>query len=641
MTAQRFIDFRTEDGEEGTGIGELNGRVNFFKASSIGELSWTNALNLPSAGGDWVFDTVVNGFGCIAPRTLVNVGQGYVMLSKDGLRMWDGGRRSVLDTTQGSRIISYPIKPLIDNLIKSGNYKNAVGIWYPKKSWYIFSYEDPAKFPTGKNNSVMVYDFILDQWFPFCNWLADSFSVGDNAGDTGQLYYGDAADGYVYRADLDSQTDDARKETVLDVMDSTLSWTGSMQDIVNVFEDTASLKVSIDKPAVLNAITESSMTNVSVFQIGEWYDRTKATDNDKISFKAFGFNVSSISYLRIDLEVNLGTAGFDTNYTSYTISSNSLINNGWTTFEIPRSSFPLQASWTDLGIDLIPFANTPSYYGIRFVLGGVGISSVSVDDLRFVQATQNPVKMYRFTKLFNMQTQAYKGFGGLLLTREKYADSGFFVDVYNDFGQAVRTFSVPPDLPKEIFVTGFSSRNNVTALNSIDYSVLRQTAAPESVWAFFNGVANGQNLFMNDRTNNRWVGMDRSSFTIFLSSYGAFGSGTTNFNLMAEPAMDDKYFYFCDLNNERIKQHNQTDLSFFNMTGTLGKGTTSFNDPSGIAVNNNSIIVTYLRRLDNRLTRINGLPCCPKARWGLFFKLPWTSILWRILPCKMMKNIFI
>ncbi len=258
MTAQRFIDFRTEDGEEGTGIGELNGRVNFFKASSIGELSWTNALNLPSAGGDWVFDTVVNGFGCIAPRTLVNVGQGYVMLSKDGLRMWDGGRRSVLDTTQGSRIISYPIKPLIDNLIKSGNYKNAVGIWYPKKSWYIFSYEDPAKFPTGKNNSVMVYDFILDQWFPFCNWLADSFSVGDNAGDTGQLYYGDAADGYVYRADLDSQTDDARKETVLDVMDSTLSWTGSMQDIVNVFEDTASLKVSIEARKLSSSMPKCS-----------------------------------------------------------------------------------------------------------------------------------------------------------------------------------------------------------------------------------------------------------------------------------------------------------------------------------------------------------------------------------------------
>lgn len=614
MTVQRFIDFKTEDGEEGTGIGEMNARVNFFKPSSIGELSWTNALDLSSRGGDFVFDTIVNGFGCIAPRTLVNTGQAYIFLSKDGVRLWDGGRRSILDTTQGSKIISYNIKPIIDRVIAAGTYKNAVGIFYPKRSWYILSFEDPTKFPQGKNNTVMVYDLILNEWFPFCNWLADSFSSADNAGDTGKLYYGDSADGYVHLADVDTQTDDSRKEIVLDTMDNNFAWSNSSQDVTNVMEGTASAKVSIYAKPV--SLTESSMTNVNVFQMGEWYDRTKASKSDKLAFKAFVSSLPNISYLRIDMEVNLGAIGFDTNFTSITFTSAAFTGGdlGWTNFEIALSSFPQQRGWTDFASDKVPFANTPTYYGIRFVLGGIDISSVSIDDLRFIQSTQNPVKFYRFSKLFNMESPVYKGFGSLLLTREKFADSGFFVDVYNDFGQAVRTFPVKPDIPKEIFVTGFSNSNNLTALNSIDYSVIRQTSSPESVWSFFNGAADNNYIYMADRTNDRMIKIDRTSFTFFISSYGTFGSGTTSQNLMAASAVDDNYLYFCDLNNERIKQHSKNDLSFYNLNGSLGIGSTNYNEPSGISVNNNSIIVS--EDGNQRLTMVS------KSTLGVILQVP-------------------
>ena len=594
MTAQRFIEFKTEDGDDITGIGNMNDAVNIFKGGSIGELTFTN-LDLPSRGGDWIFKEVVTGFGCIAPRTLANTGEFYVFVAKDGVRLWDGGRRSRLTVAEESRIISTKIQPLIDDAIKAGTIRTAVGVYYPKNQWYVLSYENPTKFPRGRNNYTLVYDFKTQEWFPFQNWIVGSYAVADNPSDTGQLFYGDGNDGYVHIADLETRTDDSRKEIVLDVMDSSFTWVGSTQNVMDVQEGTASLKVAIGAPPGYpntQTVTESTMTRLGIFQIGEWYDRTKISKDDKISFKVLPFNLSSVTYLRVDLLVE-DEDHFTTNFTSVTLSSGNFTNgNGkFTTFEIPLSSFPTRPDWTSLGSELAPFANTPTYYGIRFVLGGVYHSSCSVDDLRVAQATDNPVKMHRFTKLYNFGKINEKGFGQVVITREKYADSNFFVDVYNDFGQVVRTFEVPAEIPKEIFILGHSSGNNITALNSIDYTIKRQTAAPEELWSAFNGVAGRKHIYFADRTNDRMIKLDRNDMSVFITTYGTRGTGSNQFNLVHQQTMDDKSIFMVDMSNQRVKDHLQTDFSFVKAAGSLGVQATSYHQPAGIAVNKNNVFV--------------------------------------------------
>lgn len=424
MTASRFIDYNPNDGEEITGLGSLYGAdfktvVNVFKPSSISELSFT-VLNLPSQGGDWTSIEVVKGFGVIAPRTLVNTGQFYVFLAKDGIRVWDGGRQSRLTATDSSRIISGKIKPMIDELIRSGNYKNAVGIYYPQKEWYILSFESPTRFPKGKNNYVLVYDFSKGEWWPFCNWLADSFAVADNAGDNGTLYFGQSNDGFVNKADVETRIDDHRQEMSIDVMDSSYTWVGSTQDVVNVVEGTASIKMSIIAPNIGTDTFISSMTRMGIFQFGEWADKKRVSLSDRISFKAFTHNITSITSLRVDLEVKQIAGNFDSNFTSVTLSSSMFVGSGqWTGFEIPLSSFPIRPDWTDLMIESVPLANRFNAYGIRFVMNGVKISSISIDDLRLVGGSDNPNEMYRYTKMFDFNTPAFKSFGSMLLTGDK------------------------------------------------------------------------------------------------------------------------------------------------------------------------------------------------------------------------------
>lgn len=585
MTAQRFIDFKTEDGEEITGLGNMNDRVNVFKPSSILEISFT-VLDLPSFGGDYNPQEVVTGFGCIAPRTLANTGQFYIFLAKDGIRMWDGGNRSRLTVAEESRIISYKIKPLIDDLIASGNYRNAVGIYYPKKEQYVFSFESQTRFPKGKNNYVLIYDIKTDTWWPVCNWLADSFATADSQGDTGQLFYGDSNDGYVHKADLDIETDDSRKEISLDVMDSTFSWTGSTatQNTVNVMEGTASLKMWVDAPLIANTATTSSMTRTGVFQFGEWYDKTKVTTSDKFAFKAFAANLSTITSFRIDMEVKPIASGFDTNFTSITFSSAAFTggNNNWTSFEVPISCFISRPDWKDIAIESAPFSNPFNVFGIRFALSGVYFSSVSIDDVRIVQATDNPTRMTRTTKLFNFNTLAFKSMGTVLVTREKSPDAIFSMDIYNDFGQKLRTESFDADASKELVIFRPDNSPGLAVLSSVDFSVKVQTKTVVSHWDCMNGTFDGKLITCGDRTNNRLLAFSRANLSTFTMTYGSFGPGTSNFNLIHEISQGVDSFLISDLVNQRTKVHSLSNFGFIKQYGTLGTLTTSYHQPTGV-----------------------------------------------------------
>ena len=587
MTVSRLIDITPGDGAEINGVGELNRFVHIFKESSIAEMEFT-ILNLLALGGDQVVRTIVNGFGLYAPRTLANTGDFYILGTKDGLRLWDGGRKTRLNLEQESRILTLKIQPIIDKIIRAGTYKNSVGKYYPKKQWYLFAYEDPDIFPRGANNSILVYDFITNNWYKFKNWNVASFATMDGIGDNGDLVYGDSMDGYVYLADIDTSLNDARKEIVLDTMDSTTSWTGSNTDYTNVREGTGSIRI------INTGAQVSSATIVKVFSVGEWYDKSIITKRDKLSFKVFVTTLANLTNIRVDLEVNDVQNNFDTNFTSITISSATLIrsNTAFTTIELALSSFPIRQDWVSIDSETVPFANTLTFFGIRFVVTSATNTEVSIDDLRIVQDNENPISTYRVTKQFSFNTLTDKRFRELILDRELSSNSNITIDIFNNFGQVTKRITAQAKYPQEIFVGGFDNSNNITALDSNDFRILRQTSTlSESHFEIRHLAVDELNIYAADRQNDRLLKMSRSSMTVFSSTFGAFGTGTTNFDTIHQIALDDDSVYLVDNRNNRIKVHKKRDLSFQRTYGQLGLGETNFHNPTGIAVDDTYMYV--------------------------------------------------
>lgn len=588
----RYVEIKSNDGEEITGAKVIFDRVIVGKNSSLHEFSFS-VLN-PGTGGDQTISELVSGFGVKAPRSFVNTGQFLISAAQDGIRKYDGGRRSRLTVAEESRIISYDIKPLIDRLIKGGTYEKMVGHYYKKRELYLLSYEDPEKFPKGVNNSVIAYDLRLDQWYPICGWQVASWESFDEAKGDGQLIYGESIGGRVHKADLETQSDDSPKNFVVDTMDLNSLWSGARinRDIINVIEGTGSIRMWIN-----GSVTESSMTRVGILPMGEWYDKSKITKDDLLSFQIFTTSIGNITNLRVDLEVDDEVRNaFDTNFTSVTISSAGLnaSNNQWTTVEIKLSSFPIRPDWTDLDVENVPFADTLTFYGLRFVVNGINISSISIDNVRIVQEKdRNPVNFYRFTKLWNFGSMAPKKHGELLLTMERAADSSLSIDIYNDFSKKVLTKEFSRDIPREIIVFGYVSTASIAILDDIDYSVKQSTTFDENDYLPLNGVANKDFIFFSDRTNNRLVKMDRDPFGVILATFGSLGSGTTNFNTTHQIDINENgEIYLIDMSNQRVKVHSQNDLRFLRMNGSLGKSVTSYHQPTGIASDLENIFVS-------------------------------------------------
>lgn len=586
FTAFNFIDFATGDGEEITGAGSIYGNANFFKPSKIQEVAFTV---LGGNNGDQVATEIVNDFGLRASKALVSARLYYAFAADDGIRVWNGSRTSRLTPSDESRVISDDIKPIINKLIRLNTYTQSVLNYYPKKEWLIFSYNDPLKSTKNRLNSMMIYDFKIGQWFPFCGISAQALTVQSGLGDGGELFYGDN-DGYIVEMDKYTRANDMRREIVIDSVDTPSDWVGSTPEANNVKTGTTSAMISVTV-----AVPQSSMTRIGTFNFGVWQDNAKITRSDKLEFKVFSTNIQNISSLRVDLEVNTVSSAFDTNFSSVTLASSTFSggDRAWTTFEIPLSSFPIRSDWVDFDSETVPFANTLFFYGIRFVLDGVSVSSVCIDDIRVVQATdENPINFYRFTKLFDFQSENEKNIGSMLLTLDKAPTTNLNIDVYNNFGSRVRTEPIASDVANEVISVNYTT-GTLAVLNAYDFDVIRTSVISTSASQFYNGVANSDYIWLNDRDNNRILKLNRNNFGV-LSMFGSFGSGTTNFNLIHQTAINDTHLVAVDQVNQKIKQFNQKDNSFVREIGGLGSSTNTakFHQPTGIAVNNNNIFVS-------------------------------------------------
>ena len=591
MTAQRYIQYATIDGEGITGMGTLNDKVNVFKPSAIGELQWTLSLDLFGLGGDWEFSEAISGFGLSASKTLITIGQFYGMLSRDGYRFWDNRTRNAAADEQNLITAKY-VKTPIQRLLEGGNYAISSAVWYPKRQWVILSYNDPVKLPANKINSVSIYDYVTGEWWPQHNILPSSFVNLDRNGDDGSLLFSDSGDGFVHYFDRDIDTNDSRKEKQIEAMESTNTWVGATVEKATIKEGAAAMKLIVS-----GAANTSTMTYMNPISAGAWLDGSKITKSDKMAFKVFMATLTSAVSVRIDLEMKDIGGAFDTNFTSITLSSQSF-SLGWNTIELKLSTFPTRPDWIDLETESIPFADAFTYYGVRFVLTSTGNASAIFDDLRFVQGKECPLNAYRFTPMMAFGTPAQKNFSELWYTREKDRSSNLMIDVYNDFGSRIQTVEDPAEIPKEVFVFQYGGTNNITKLDSTDFSVKSSTYFNQSDFSekdFYDGTTDNDYLYTANRATHSIVKILRSSMTgDFALEYGSLGDGTTNHNVTHQMAIggeDDDILVQNDLGNNRVKANDKLDFSFLGMDGQLGRGTTNYHAPTGIAADSNNLWV--------------------------------------------------
>lgn len=577
----RYIDFRTTGKEEITGLGELFGRVHIFFPTSIFELDFSILDPDPTIGNQTV-EKLVDGFGCIAPRTLVNTGLFYVFLAGDGVRIWDGGRRTRLAVADESRIISFKIEPIIREILNNGLANKSIGVYYPLKEWYVLSYIDTKKSPKNKPNSIIVYDFKNGEWFPFSNWNIESFTVFDK--ENGELIGGQSDDGYINYLDAKSEANDYRKELYVENMDSTNTWNRGETNLTEYKEGTGSIRISNTA-----TVTGSSISKIAVYDFSKWNDLSQITKDDLFHFRVRPSTIGNIQSIRIDLLVDDSTSSrsdFNLNFTSITISTGSLLNENttWTTIEISLSSFPIPSGWTDLNTEDFPFANTQTFYGLRFVLNSISTATIDLDDVRIVQNKGNPLNAFRFTKQINFGSQRKKNVRQLVLNTETSPNSIYFVDIFSDFGQLVERKKITEGFQKELYTCGLTT-SGLFVLDSIDFSVKNSTIMNGSLIREYRTITDDENfVYAADRFNHSVSKINKSSFTAIVSSFGSLGSGTTNFNNVWQIATDGKNLYLSDMGNHRISILRNSDLSFVRTQGSLGIGNTSFHLPTGIAV---------------------------------------------------------
>jgi len=166
------IGIDSSKGEKITGMTNAIDGVKIYFENSVWKLRF-NILT-PDLDGDQVVTPLFNGFGCIAPYSLVSFGDGDFFLARDGFRIALGGT---------SFIVSDKVLPIVKRIIDSGKYDSVVSFFDKKNKWIWISYEDILRYPKENNNRVLIYDLRLNQWYILDGIYADSFCIWDGGED--------------------------------------------------------------------------------------------------------------------------------------------------------------------------------------------------------------------------------------------------------------------------------------------------------------------------------------------------------------------------------------------------------------------------------------------------------------------------
>ena len=162
----------------------------------------------PGVGGaNWTVQPITREVGCIAPRSVVNLGNDHWFLSSDPIAI-----RSLLRTSFDKILIDMVSQPIQD--IFDGTGETTINKTYINKACAIlFDDKYILAIPTGTsnfNNYVVMYDFISKSWSTVANWYPAAWVVFNN-----NLYYIDAQNGRVIQCFSGTTGDFASDPTVV------------------------------------------------------------------------------------------------------------------------------------------------------------------------------------------------------------------------------------------------------------------------------------------------------------------------------------------------------------------------------------------------------------------------------------------
>jgi len=188
ISATSIVKVNTGDGQQITGIKPFkNNELVVYKERSI----WVLDISGTFITG-WSLQPMTDDIGCIAPRSIVMVGNDQWFLSSEPI-----GVRSLVRTDLDKiklSLVSTPIQDIFDGsgstFINRTYINKAAAILYDNK--YILAV--PSNNSTV-NDLVLVYDFITNSWTQITGWYVSDWLVYDN-----KLYFIDSTDGRVLQA---------------------------------------------------------------------------------------------------------------------------------------------------------------------------------------------------------------------------------------------------------------------------------------------------------------------------------------------------------------------------------------------------------------------------------------------------------
>jgi hypothetical protein len=180
--ARSTNNIRVGDGE-GQAIVAMRKWDNFnltvLKENSL----WNVECNPPATPSSWTISPIHRGVGCVAPRTLCQVGDDMWFLSRHGVR---SVRRLYQETQrQVSPPISEPIKPILDRINWSNVAKSTAIYWNNR---YLLSVPLDS---SSEPNYVLVFNTITESWTAYwTNLNVTAFAIQAFGGDA-RLVIGD------------------------------------------------------------------------------------------------------------------------------------------------------------------------------------------------------------------------------------------------------------------------------------------------------------------------------------------------------------------------------------------------------------------------------------------------------------------
>lgn len=175
-----------------TGDGQRIVRLEPFKLNELIVYKERSIYNLDITGdilSGWTTQPISTTIGCIAPRTVVNVGNDHWFLSSDPIAV-----RSLARSQFDKILIDIASTPIQD--LFNGTGTTVINNTYISKACAVlFDSKYFLAIPVGTssvNNYVVVYDFITKSWTHITGWYPSNWKVFNN-----RLYYTDALDGRV------------------------------------------------------------------------------------------------------------------------------------------------------------------------------------------------------------------------------------------------------------------------------------------------------------------------------------------------------------------------------------------------------------------------------------------------------------